>query len=399
MEPATHANVQSGNLSNISNMHPTTQPAEDTAYRIQPPSQPADETQTPRILDCLTEQEVLVLPHVEHGEAPPPPRKQMVSILSAEHPCAYLIIPSKSSKSLNHHAAEWGDVFFGIILPLVDDGIYQEPSPDSVTFVAIKRLNKQVVHTSLQQGMKENPYVELLRMQTIGDNYHVLGCVEALQDETYLYIIMPYCEEESLVELIPWNSGGGVEEGQAHIYFEQILENLRYLKSHGICHRDLSPDNCMLYNGRVLFTDFAMSFGVGDDTVQVPSTFGKPAYLPPEVFLQYPFSAYGCDLWSSAVILFNLLTGEILYEIPHFNNILFRYFILARGISSTALNERMMEILMDLEDGEQTALWRKAQVVMALRPDYLELLDGMLRVSPQQRLTLEQVQDHLARNL
>jgi hypothetical protein len=94
-----------------------------------------------------------------------------------------------------------------------------------------------------------------------------------------------------------------------------------------------------------------------------------------------------------------MLTGEVLYEIPHFNNILFRYFILARGISSTTLNERMIEILMDLEDGEQTALWRKAQVVMALRPDYLELLDGMLRVAPQQRWTLEQVQDHLASHL
>jgi serine/threonine protein kinase len=406
MKPATHCNFQSGNPPHISNiMHPTTHPAEDTAYRIN--SHPLEETDAPRILNCLAEQEVLILPHTEVGEITPPPRKQVVSIVSPDHPCAYFIIPSKPSKNLNHHAPGWGHVFFGIVLPLVDDGIYQEPSPDMVTFVAIKRLNKQVVHTSLQQGKKENPYVELLRMQTIGDNVHVLGCMEAFQDDIYLYIIMPYCEEESLVECIPWNSGGGVEEGQARIYFEQILENLEYLKSHGICHRDLSPDNCMIYNGRVLFTDLAMSFVVpatttsngDDDTVQASSTFGKPAYLPPEVFLQYPFSAFGCDLWSSAVILFNMLTGEVLYEIPHFNNILFRYFILARGISSTTLNERMMEILMDLEDGEQTSLWRKAQVVMALRPDYLELLDGMLRVAPQQRWTFKQVQDHLASHL
>eukprot|EP00980_Cylindrotheca_fusiformis_P007183 scaffold1514_cov118-Cylindrotheca_fusiformis.AAC.3 len=400
MKVDTHPSVFSlrGSPVSMSNMHPTTQPAQDTAYRIQP-QQPVHQTEFPRIVNCLAEQEVQVLPHVEIGEAPLPPRNQVVSIVSPEHPCAYFVIPSKPPKSLDHHASGWGDVFFGIILPLVDDGIYQEPSPDAVTYVAIKRLNKHVVHESLQKGKKENPYVELLRMQTIGDNFHVLGCIEALQDDTFLYIIMPYCQEESLVELIPWNSGGGVEEDLVRIYFQQILENLKYLKSHGICHRDLSPDNCMLYNGRVLFTDLAMSFVVPpSDTVQVSNTFGKPAYLPPEVFLQYPFSAFGCDLWSSAVILFNLLTGEILYEIPHFNNILFRYLILARGISSTSLNERMMEILMDLEDGEQNSLWRKTQVVLGLRPDYLELLDGMLRVSPQQRWTLEHVEDHLARH-
>ena len=99
------------------------------------------------------------------------------------------------------------------------------------------------------------------------------------------------------------------------------------------------------------------------------------------------------------MILFNLLTGEVLYELPHFNNILFRYFILARGVANTTLNERMIEILMDPElDGNQSfALRRAAQVVMGLNPDYLQLLDGMLQVTPQQRWTVEQVQGYLSR--
>ena len=127
--------------------------------------------------------------------------------------------------------------------------------------------------------------------------------------------------------------------------------------------------------------------------VQAKSTFGKPAYLPPEVFMQYPYNAYGCDLWSAAVILFNLLTGEILYEMPHFNNLNFKYFILARGISSETLNEQLMDIIMDLPDNEQMALCRVAQIVMALSPNCLSLLDGMLRVAPRERWTLEKVQD------
>jgi serine/threonine protein kinase len=380
-------------------------------------------TERPRIVHCPNNFNVTVslIPYTEANETPQPLKSQVVTFISPDHPWAYNIISSKPEKCLNHHAPGWGYVFFGIKLPKVSEGVYRDPSPNEVQRVAIKRLNKQVVNESIQQGKKENPYVELLRMQQLGDNVHVLQCIEAAEDQTFLYNIMPYCEEESLVECIPWNSGRGLEEDRVRVYFKHILQNLQYLRRHGICHRDLSPDNCMLYNGRVLFTDLAMSFRVvnPEEFIRETGIFGKPAYQPPEVYLQLPFNGFACDLWSCAVILFNLLTGETLYEIPHYNNLLFKYFILARGISSTScLNERMIEVFEELRDEERQrmtllrisqytmaledclerigrkrmALWRIAQITMALNPDYLDLLDGMLRLCPQERWELDKVQ-------
>lgn len=366
-------------------MGSTTPPTEDTAYRIK---HPLEETEAPVINPCVPNQEVQVIPY--NGDLP---KTQKVDIISRTTQCAYYIIPSKPGKSLNHHAPGWGFVYFAIVLFQVSEGLYQEPEPDNVQYVAVKKLSKEAVHKSLKQGKKENPYLEILRMQTLGDNEHVLGCTEALEDDTHLYIIMPYCNE-SLVDVIPWQSGSGLEEKQALFYFRQILKNIAYLRSKGICHRDLSPDNCLLYNGKVLLNDLAMSFRVPSEAelVAASSTFGKPAYLPPEVFLQYPYNAYGCDLWSASVILFNLLTGEILYEMPHYNNLAFKYFILARGISSNTLNEQLMEILMELDNREHMALCRVAQVVMALNPTCMSLLDGVLRVAPRERWTVDQVE-------
>ena len=91
------------------------------------------------------------------------------------------------------------------------------------------------------------------------------------------------------------------------------------------------------------------------------------------------------------VILFNLLTGELLYRQPSPSDIGFRYFVLARGISRTPVNERTVEVLMDLEGAEQTALWKVASRCLHLSPEVLDVLDHVLRVAMQERWTTDDI--------
>ena len=237
------------------------------------PQDPLPETDQPKIDPCLTDQQAWLVPHNS-----PDPVEGVIDIVSRDNPKqAYRILPSREKKTLDHHAPGWGFVVFGMILPRVAEGVYQMPNPETVEYVAIKRLNRGIVDHALAQGKRENPYKEIYRMQKYGDNIHVLGCIEALQDENFLYIVMPYCEQESLVELIPWKQG--FREEHARNVFLQVLENIFYLRQHGICHRDLSPDNCMIYKGRVVFTDLAMSFRIPPTSSFITPLggFGKPA--------------------------------------------------------------------------------------------------------------------------
>lgn len=365
-----------------------------------PAADPLPETQDPVLHEGITRPQVWVL--LPPGESTTEPQKQIMDVIKAENPTqAYMRIPTMAKKSLDHHAPRWGCVYFGVILHQVSPGVFQAPTAEQAKLVAIKRLKKSVVDACLAQGKRENPYKEIQRMQTLGDNIHVLGCIEALVDYTndFLYIIMPYCEKQSLAEWIPWDQG--VSENQAKQVFSQLLENVVYLHDRGICHRDLSPDNCMIYNGRVVLTDLAMSFrippgsGSGSSSLTTPlGGFGKPAFLPPEVVMNLAFDAKSCDLWSSIVVLFNLLTGEILYRVPVPQDLSFRYFILAGGVSSTPQNERTVEILLDLaeEDPSRQELWRKAQKCLGLSPEALELLEGVLQVPPPDRWTERQVE-------
>ena len=315
----------------------------------------------------------------------------------AQH--AYMRIQEIPPIDISHHYPGWGVVYFGVILSRVESGVYQLPAQENAQKVAIKRLSKSAVTEYLQRGGNENPFKEIQRMQWLGDNKHVLGLIEALHDENYLYTIMPYCEGGSLVDWI-FHKRDRIDEqlgGFAAVY-ANLIENLEYLHSNGVCHRDLSPDNCMvLGNGRIVFVDLAMSFLIppGDLTTKIGGGFfGKTAYLPPEIVSGFHyFGARACDLWGSAVILFNLVTGEIAWQKSLPNDIRFHYLVLAGGLSRIQLNERTVEML----DYEQSNLeiQNLAEKCLDLNPAVSDLLEGILRLDPNKRWNITQAKNCL----
>lgn len=382
---------------------------------VQQPQEPIPqdalpETHSPVLDPCTSSPKVWVVP--PDFSSSTEPSKWTVEVLNTssstvttEKPQqAYMRIHSKDPIQLDHHRVGWGQIYFGVILPripgmlLQGEPVYQAPPADAYQAVAIKRLRKSIVDQALAEGHSENPYLEISRMQRYGDNVHVLGCVEALVDEAndFLYIITPRCEC-NLVDWIPW--GQGMQEDASRTIFAQLLEDVQYLQDQGLCHRDLSPDNCMIYQGRVVLNDLAKSFLVpyaasdeNSGQLMTPAKpHGKPPYLPPELVFGYPYNAYACDVWAATIILFNLLTGEILCKLPLPSDIHFRYFVMAGGVSRTPQNERTVEILMSLDEPERNTLWAVAQKCLNMSEPALELFENSLRLAAFARWSLRQL--------
>ena len=327
------------------------------------------------------------------------PVETMVDVVRRDAPSqTYMRIDSFKPIPLRHgNGPDWGKLYLGYILPRVDTGsvtgpaVFREPSEDEAQRVAIKRLVKSVLAAC--QNEAEDPEKEIFRMKTIGDSYHVLECVEALEDDRYLYIISPFAEEQTLVEKIIQ------PETTARIIFRQLLEDLHYLhKKHRICHRDISPGNCLVHKGRILLNDLAMSHLIPLNSggwVHPFGRWGKPPYWTPESFIaRQPVHAESSDVWAAVIVLFNLLTGCNLYELPHVEDRVFRFFIFCGGFSPerNPLAQRAWEELQDMEERRNLLLVVQIlQRIQNLSMEVRELFYMVLRVNPHERWNLEQI--------
>ena len=170
---------------------------------------------------------------------------------------------------------------------------------------AVKLIYKtQVSAIEQKKIMKE---IEILQRL---DHPNIVKIYEYFQDSKYIYIVMECVTGGELFSKI--QELKRFSEATAAQIFHQVIITLNYLHSQGVVHRDIKPENIMLdEKGNAKLIDFgsARDFEPG---LKLKSLHGTPYYVAPEVIN----SGYNekCDIWSSGVILYILLTG-----IPPFN--------------------------------------------------------------------------------
>jgi len=241
----------------------------------------------------------------------------------------------------------------------------------------------------------EDPVKEVAAMQLIGmEHPNVLGSQEVLQDDDYLFSIMPFAKGGDLFGYVVRDTElrggeGGMTEPVARYWFKQILEGLHFLQSKGICHRDLSLENILVNEDNCLVIDFGMCLRVPYSDREDPSmvtdvgrggvrrlikpmgTCGKHNYMSPEIYENSKnFDGFAVDLWSAGVILYIMLTGFPPYD--HATRADQRFEIIVEGLLVNQLKE--WDINLSDEAGD--------------------LLQSMLKENPRDRLTLGEVMNH-----
>lgn len=127
--------------------------------------------------------------------------------------------------------------------------------------VVVKVTDRKMVDGKPLSSLIENPFDEVSAMQILGggeekgvgerregeedddcscpplaQHSHTLELLEALQDEDYLYTIMPFLPGRDLYQKIEV-LGMGLSEPKAVHVFEQIIQGIRQMKKHRIAHR------------------------------------------------------------------------------------------------------------------------------------------------------------------
>jgi serine/threonine protein kinase len=129
-------------------------------------------------------------------------------------------------------------------------------------------------------------------------------------------------------------------------------------------HRDIKPDNILLdLDNTIKICDFGVSKIIAEGQM-IKDSCGTPAFIAPEILLNYSYDPFPTDIWSSGVVLYAMTTG----------------FFPFRGVNETQLHENIL-----------TGIFPKPKDISN---ELNDLLSKILNINPKKRISLEEILLH-----
>jgi serine/threonine protein kinase/tetratricopeptide (TPR) repeat protein len=175
--------------------------------------------------------------------------------------------------------------------------------------VAIK-----VLHPELAASLGPDRFLQEIKLAARLNHPHILPLFDSGSVDGLLYYVMPYVEGESLRERLDREQKLPIEEAVHH--GRAIASALDYANRQGIVHRDVKPENVMLYEGEAMVMDFGIAKAVSAsgpgsaNMTQAGMMIGTPAYVSPEQAAGEQNLDGRSDQYSLACMLYEMLTGE-----------------------------------------------------------------------------------------
>lgn len=141
---------------------------------------------------------------------------------------------------------------------------------------------------------------------------NIVGVFDYGETPDIAYIVMEFVDGTTLKHVLDKGERFGVAEIVR--LMDGLMAGLQYSHGRGVVHRDIKPANIMLTQaGEVKIADFGIARIESSSMTQAGTMLGTPSYMSPEQFMGQTVDAR-TDLYSSGVMLYQLLTGEKPFE-------------------------------------------------------------------------------------
>jgi eukaryotic-like serine/threonine-protein kinase len=175
--------------------------------------------------------------------------------------------------------------------------------------VAIKLMNREVTTDSdqLERFRREARAVAQL------SHPHVVGVIDAGEDDGRPYIVFEHIEGETLKERI--RRSGQLPVAESVAYAIEIARALGAAHARHIVHRDVKPQNVLIdEEGSAKVTDFGIARTLDEEGLTADGrVIGTTDYVSPEQALGQEVTGQS-DLYSLGIVLYEMLTGEVPFK-------------------------------------------------------------------------------------
>lgn len=217
------------------------------------------------------------------------------------------------------------------------------------------------------EDAKKKAFLQEAQIMKDLDHPNICKLLETYEQGRFMFFVMEFCEGREVFDRIM--EQGLIQESTTAEIVRQSASALLYAHNRGIAHCDMKPENiCFcskdVTSNHVKLIDWGLGFYFGQGRMN--SAVGSLTYAAPEVLEAKEKQGYtaACDLWSLGVVTYVMLCGKP----PFWGN----------------YNEqlrRMKRETFPMSDSTWQQISRPAK----------ELIRGLLRADPKQRMKLEDV--------
>lgn len=181
-----------------------------------------------------------------------------------------------------------------------------------------RRVAVKVLRPDLPTAMVAERFHREIAIAAQLSHPNILPLYDSGDAGDFLYYIMPYVEGESLRDRLQREGQLPLED--AVKILREMADALAYAHSLGVVHRDIKPENVLLHEGHAVVTDFgvarAIHAGVPSGITTAGVAVGTPAYMSPEQASGDSRIDARSDVYSLAVVFYEMLAGEPPYSGP-----------------------------------------------------------------------------------
>uniref|UniRef100_A0A8C3SZZ2 Serine/threonine-protein kinase PLK3 n=1 Tax=Chelydra serpentina TaxID=8475 RepID=A0A8C3SZZ2_CHESE len=221
---------------------------------------------------------------------------------------------------------------------------------------------KVIPHSRVAKPHQREKILNEIELHRDLHHKHIVKFSHHFEDSENIYIFLEHCSRKSLAHI--WKARHTLLEPEVRYYLKQIISALKYLHLKGILHRDLKLGNFFVNDNMELKVgDFGLAARRESMDQKKKTICGTPNYLAPEVLHRQGHGPES-DVWSLGCVVYTLLCGNPPFETS------------------------------DLKE-----TYRCIKQVEYTLPAFLsmpakQLITGILKRNPPDRLTLEEILDH-----
>lgn len=176
---------------------------------------------------------------------------------------------------------------------------------------ALKRIHRRIAYGNKSKEAVEEIVSEIKIIKTLAHR-HIVQYVESYNDTSHLGLVISPVSDCDLAHYTQQACIEPEKRSTLRMFFGCLAAALCYLHGKSIKHRDIKPQNVLVYRSNILITDFGLARDYLDTTSG--PTLVSPRYCSPEV-AAYEARNMAAGIWSLGCVFLDMVAALQGYDV------------------------------------------------------------------------------------